>query len=346
MRYRSICSLVVLLVLIGLSGRRAQSQEFSEAISRVGEEYARGYVAPLVDALGTNFNAGLVPAATLGSEANGITVYVGFKAFGAFVPDERKRFSTAYVNDVPISQELGTETIELNVPATFTIEQAPSFFGESEPGEMTVRIQQDTTFSYLGLTLPVSFDTTFTLQGIGGLWNTGVAPFLVPEVVLGTFLGTSVMLRWVPEFSVENSEKMGFLGFGVQHSLNQYMPGLPVDVGVQAVWQRAGAKDDQDNQVVRVTTFAANVHVGKRFGLFGVYGALQSEQSRARVRYDYIPTGQNSDLNPVPTRFTIAGANKMRLVLGLDLKVGLFHANTDISIGRMNSMSLGLGLAY
>jgi hypothetical protein len=337
---------VVLLVLLGLSGRRAHSQEFSESISRVGEEYARGYVAPLVDALGTNFNAGLVPAATLGSGTNGITVYFGVKAFGAFVPEDRKRFSISYVNDVPISRELGTETIELNVPATFTIEQAPSFFGESDAGEMTVRIQQDTTFSYLGLTLPISFDTTFTLQGIGGIWNTGVAPFLVPEVVLGTFLGTSVMLRWVPGFSVENSERMGFLGFGVQHSLNPYMPGLPVDVGVQAVWQRAGAEDDQGNQVVRMTTFAANVHVGKRFGLLGVYGALQSEQSRARLRYEYIPSAQDSDLAPVPTRFTVAGANKMRVVLGLDLELGLFHANTDISIGRMNSMSLGLGLAY
>ncbi len=340
--------LLCLALLVGLLGTvsLARAQEFSESVARVGEEYARGYVAPLVDVIGANFNSGLVPAVSLGSRTNEVNVYFGIKAFGAFVPASDRRFDASFVNDVPLSHRLGSEIIEMNVPANVTVEQAPTFFGESEPGEMTIRIDQDTTFTYLGLILPVAFDTTFTLEGIGGIWDHGTAPFLVPEVVMGTLLGTSIMVRWVPEISVQNSESIGLFGFGVQHRLNPYLPTLPFDLGVQAVWQRAGADDDQDQQVVRISTFAANVHAGKRFGPIGVYGALQSEQSTVKVRYEYTPTGFDRDAEPIPVRLNMAGVNKMRIILGSDLKLGPVHANADFSVGRMNTISVGLGFAY
>ena len=349
MRYvvvNKMVALFVLLVVLGITGRPSQSQELSESIATVGAEYARGYLAPLADAVGTDLNAGLVPVSLLGSETNGLNVYFGVKVFGAFVPDDSRRFSISYVDDFPIEYEIGSDVVEIVVPATFTIEEAPSFFGDSDPGEVTVRIQHDTTFSYLGLTLPVSFDSTGTIPGIGGLWSGGVAPMLAPELELGTLLGTSVKVRWVPAFSVENSETISLFGFGLRHSLNTYLPRLPVNLGIQTFWQRAGADDDEGGEVVRVTTFAANVHAGKRFGLFGVYGALQSEQSRSRVSYQYVPPGAGGDADPIPTRFSMTGATKMRVILGLELRAGPFHANTDVSFGRLQAITVGLGLAY
>ncbi len=299
-----------------------------------------------MDAVGANLNAALVPAIRLGSPNDALNVYVGFKVFGAFVPESGKTFSASYVDDLPIDQDVGDETIRLIVPATFTIEEAPSFFGESEPGRMTVHVQQDTTYSYLGLTLPISIDRTDTLEGIGGIVNLNVAPFLVPELVVGTYLGTDVTLRWVPQISGENTESVSLFGFGVRHRLNPYLPLLPFDVAVQLFWQRAGADDREGEPLVRVSTFAANVQVGKRLGPVGVYGALQAEQSGAVVRYLYDPDTDGADSEPVPTRFRLAAANKMRGVLGVDLKLGLFHATADVSVGRVSTMSAGLGVAF
>lgn len=339
-------ALIVAAVLLAAGSRVSTAQEFSETIRSVGEGYARGYVAPLMDAVGANFNAGLVPAVQLGSRDNRIRVYVGVKAFGAFIPESRKTFSTTFADVFRIDVDTGGETIRLDVPATFTIDGAPTVFGESEPGQMTVRVQHDTTISSLGLALPISIDRTDTVSGIGGIVDLGVAPFLVPELVLGTYLGTDLMLRWVPEISGENTESVRFFGLGIRHRLNPYLPHLPVHLAIQAVWQRAGADDREGDPIVRVSTFAANVQVGKRIGLLGVYAALQAEQSSAEIRYEYVRDPDDPRSEPISTRFTLSAANKMRGILGIDLQLGPVHATADLSIGRMNTLSAGLGLAF
>jgi hypothetical protein len=196
---------------------------------------------------------------------------------------------------------------------------------------MSVSIQQDTTISYLGTRLPVSLDTSFTVRGIGGLWEESVMPFAVPEIVIGTLLGTDLMVRWIPQTSIEGSETFGVFGLGVRH--------------VQAVWQRAGAEDDDGDQIVRISTFAANVQVGKRFGLLGVYAALQSEKSDGEVKYEYIAEETGVD-EPVPVRFEISGINKMRAVLGVDLGLGPLHASADMNFGRMNVVTAALGVRF
>lgn len=338
--------LIILAVLLVWTSPYSRAQELSETIASVGEEYARGYLAPLMDAFGANLNAGLVPAARWGKPGNEINVYVGFKVFGAFVPQSGRTFSTTYVADIPFSQNFGSESVRMNIPAEVTIEDAPSFFGDSEPGEMTIRAQSDTSFTYLGLVIPVSIDITETKEGIGGLLNLGVAPFLVPEVVLGTYLGTDVMVRWVPRISVENTESIYLIGLGVRHSLNPYLPNLPFDVAVQTVWQRAGADDDDDNPLLRVSTFAANMQIGKRIGILGMYAALQSEQSSADVRYDYVPDSFEPGDEPTSVRFSLAAANKMRGIFGVGVNLGMLHLNADVGLGRTKTISAGLGLAY
>ena len=340
--------LLVLAAVLAASAPGARAQELSETLSEVGEGYARGYLAPLMDAVGANFNAGLVPAAQFGSESGEFNLYVGLKGFGAFVPESGTTFSTTYVGNVPLTRRLGNQSITLNVPAEFTVEEAPTFFGDSDPGAMVVHAVQDTSVSYLGLNLPMSVDTTYTLEGIGGLWSTSVAPFVVPEVVVGTYLGTDLMLRWVPEFSVESAGAFHLMGFGVRHRLNPYLPLLPFDVALQAMWQRAGADDDEGEPMVRISTFAANIQVGKRVGPLGLYAALQSEQSSGEVRYRYVPEADPLDdpLEPVPVRFTLAGANKMRGVVGLDLKLGVVHLNANAGIGQVRTVSVGLGVGY
>ena len=340
--------LLVLMIVFAATAPGARAQELSETLSEVGEGYARGYLAPLMDAVGANFNAGLVPAAQIGTVGGEFNVYVGLKVFGAFVPESGTTFTTTYTGNVPLTRRLGNQSITLDVPAVFTVEEAPTFFGDSDPGAMVVHAEQDTSFYYLGLNLPVSFDTTYTLEGIGGLWSTTVAPFVVPEVVLGTYLGTDLMLRWVPEFSVESAGAFHLMGIGVRHRLNPYLPRLPFDLALQAVWQRAGADDDEGEPMVRISTFAANLQIGKRVGSLGLYAALQSEQSSGEVRYRYVPEADPLDepLEPVPVRFTMAGANKMRGVVGVDLKLGVVHLNANAGIGRVRTVSIGLGVGY
>lgn len=338
--------LFLVAIILGFTAHQAKAQKFSETIASVGEEYARGYAGPLLDVIGVNFNAGLIPAAHLGANDGSVNIYIGVRLFGAFVPQKSTTFSADYMDFVAIDHVIGGDTITLNVPAQFSIDSAPSFFGDSEAGQMSYRIDHDTTFSYLGLTLPISIEETDTLRGIGGIWDGNLAPFLVPEVVFGTYLGTDLMVRWMPPISIGSSEKVSIIGFGLRHSLSPYLPRLPFDLAVQAVWQRAGADDDQGDRVVQVSTFAANVQVGKRLGPLGIFAALQSEMTNAEFRYDYTPTDIDSDAEPVAIGFEMTGVNKMRSVFGVDLKLGPLHTIADMSFGRVNAVSFGLGFMF
>ena len=341
--------LSVLLILIHIAPLKSNAQDLNETLSQVGEAYARAYVNPFAEALGADLNTGLFHTAGVSKRVFGINVYVGVKASAALLDQSHKSFNLMYQGTVPIDIELAGQTITMDVPATFTVNDAPSIFGESAEGMANVSVNHDTTFSTLGLTLPIAFDSTLTpRETIGGLIETSVAPFVVPQIGLGTVFGTDVMVRWLPQISVPDVGALELFGFGVRHNLNQYLPALPFDLSIMAAWQNIRAEDSGGAEVMEANTFAVNAAISKRIGVLTIYGGLQTERSDISFSYIFDVDDVDDSLNvdPIDVNFTLSNVGKTRGIFGLGLKLGPVVWNADVSMGQITVVSAGFGFAF
>ena len=344
---------VPIFVFMLLGTLPVYGQDLSETLAEVGELYARAYVDPLAEALGADLNSGLFHTASTGKKILGVNVYVGFKASGALLQNRHKTFDLSYETRVPIDFIIAGDVVNLDVPATFTVTNAPTIFGNETPASAIVRAQHDTTFQTLGLTLPVSIDSTLAPEEtIGGLFPTSIAPFIVPQIGVGTIMGTDIMIRWLPQIDVAQIGSIGvtrfeleIFGFGVRHNINQYLPQIPVDLAIQAVWQRVTA-DDQTNRIVDARVFAVNLAASKQFGVLTLYAGLQTERSDIAFQYTADPSDFDINEEPVDIDFTLRNIGKSRALFGLGLKLGPVLLNGDISAGQTTVVSAGFGFAF
>ena len=337
-----------LLLLTVVFVTQSQAQDLNETLSQVGELYARAYVDPLADALGADLNTGLFHTASVVTRF-GFNVYLGVKAPATLLKSTQKSFDLQYSGRIPVSFDLAGTTISMSLPATFNVDNAPTIFGEDTPGQTVVTVMHDTTFSTLGLTLPVSFDSTFAPEStIEGFLPTNVAPLLVPQIGLGTVLGTDVMARWLPKISIPDVGSISLFGFGVRHSISQYIPAMPIEVALQTAWQKVQIENDQGGDFIEANTFAVNLALSKSFGILTVYTAVQSERSDIDFSYVFNLSGMDSelDLDPIDVNFTLESANKTRGIFGLGVQLGPVVINTDVGVGQLVVVSTGLGVAF
>ncbi|MBK7980248.1 MAG: hypothetical protein IPK06_09690 [Ignavibacteriae bacterium] len=104
--------------------------------------------------------------------------------------------------------------------------------------------------------------------------NQTSVPAAIPQVAFSA-LGTELMARFVPETVIEDVS-IDLLGGAVKHSISQYIPLCPVDIAVQAMYNKLSiGSPDLD---ISTTNFAINAHVSKSFGLAILYGGLQYEK--------------------------------------------------------------------
>lgn len=347
---RVILLALFFLVLVRLP---CTAQSLEETLSEVGSVYAAAYIRPLIDGLGANLNTGLFQAAHVNRGRSGLTFYIGVRAMAMQLQESDRTFDLSYQRMTTLDVDIGPGTVPMRVPATYTVRNAPTIFGSDEPTDATVSAVQDTLVNFLGILLPVSVDTTFSSQTVGGIAEAlNLVPFAVLQGGIGSYLGTSLMVRWLPAIEVEDLGSIGFFGFGVRHDLNQYLPLIPFDLAVQAAWQRVTVSGTGEHDLVSTTAFAANVEAAKRVGPVTLFGGLQTEESRVRIRYEQLADPMNSsrgvsdDAAQFPIRVDMAGANRMRFTVGADLALGPVHAYGDVNVGSRTAFSVGLGVVY
>ncbi|TYP95051.1 hypothetical protein LX73_0346 [Fodinibius salinus] len=162
--------------------------------------------------------------------------------------------------------------------------------------------------------------------------GTGFGYVPAPELKagLGLIKDTEIMLRYIPEFEVQDYGSFKQFGFGVKHGLNQWLPGgnrIPVDLsimvgytkqnvfsgfritGEDVVGGRNNVKNPYtpqsstwDGQKVDVDTkaFTANALVGKTLPFISVYGGIGLESSTVSISTpgSYPTVGANPNFQP------------------------------------------------
>lgn len=331
---KKIFSLIIFISSVSLP------QSLSYNISQVAAGYTKQYVQPLTNAVGANINSGFYQAFKVdGGTIGNFNFFIGVKAFGAFIPDDDKRFSASYKEKVSyIYNGLAYE-----VDAFVTVKDAPTIFGRAEPARALVQIRD--TIKVGIISYPVNEDREY--ETIGGMLTTDIAPLFVPQLGIGTFFGTDLVLRWLPPIEINEYGKLSFFGIGIRHSLTQYIPAFPFDISGQAAWQAFGFTDSAGRKFIEASALAFNLTASKGFGIFSFYSGLQYERLNIDVDYIYYPppSSNNPNPNPIHIDFDMQGENDVRFFLGSAVKLGPVALNLDYSFASYSVLTAGLGIS-
>jgi hypothetical protein len=174
-------------------------------------------------------------------------------------------------------------------------------------------------------------------QGI----NETSIPVVLPQIT-GSFMGTEIMLRYLPGISLgSGEEELSMFGIGVKHSISRYIPLLPVDVAVQFLYNNL-----EITGVMDITAIAFNAHAGKSFGLFTLYGGLQYEASTFDLEYEFRNPSNLPGLQPGIVKVSIDGDNNFRGTFGGSVKLAVIALNIDYSLGAQSVLSGGLTFEF
>ena len=300
---------------------QAQSDNLSEALGSIGEQYADNYTQPVTDALGAGLNSGLFRTAEVGGTGlvPVVDVYVGVSVVGVSTAGSSSSFQP--------EPEQFTTSNGRTVTVDYGPNRVPTAFGEEQsPGTATISDEQGNSTQ---VDLPP------------GLLNTSIAPLAVPQVGVGTVLGTDAQLRYLPKTSISSYGSVSLFGLSARHSISQYIPLFPVDLAVQGTWQSLSVSGNNQDGVVDASGWALNAQVSKSLPLAPItfYGGLQYEQFGVDVNYSF-----DSSVGSEEIAFSQDAANNVRALAGVSATLALFQVNVDYALGANNTVSAGVGV--
>lgn len=316
---------------------------------------AKSYLNPVGEGFGPTLNAGWINSATphklLGFD---LSIRVG----ASVVPSNARTFDVTALSLQNLSYQSG--------PTNSPTISGPKSSGATFSLSRTINGQK---YSLGNFTMPR---------------GTGFAAIPAPmiQVGIGLIKSTDIMVRYLPKTSMPKFGNMSLFGFGIHHSLNQWLPGgsmLPVKLSVFAAYTKfqtnspinilpvidtntinSFSSDTWMGQKVesRVSAFTANAIVGKSLPFIGFFVGVGYEKSSVKINtpgsYPVTvpdPTLSNPSQKIVdkidnPINFTMDGANSFRGLVGLQLKLFFFHINAEYVIAKYRVLSTGISFSF
>ncbi|HDQ45072.1 MAG TPA: hypothetical protein ENN17_06160 [bacterium] len=276
-------------------------QSLQERLESLTQDNARRYLQPMGDALGANLNSGFYHSAKVGGF--GLHVYVGVEIIGAVIGEDQKTYTAKILN---------TSGQIMDQP------DVPTIFGPKGGKNVSSVAGQ-----------------SYTLPGGTDL---GLFPIIAPRIQIGNIMGTELVLRWVETNLPQDLGKFSMKGYGLRHSLSQYIPLSPVHFSFGVFLQDVGLGD-----AVRVTTSYFGVQASKRFMALEIYGGAGIESSTLKAEYRVGPGVPGADPGQ-KIAFSLDGANSTRLNVGMTLHMLLFKVHADYNIAAQKTVVIGVGL--
>ncbi len=298
-----LLALATLLLVPALA--QAEDQDLEGLLQQVGEEYARAYASPFLEAFGANQNSGLYQSANI--PWGRLTFSVGFKATATHISEDDQTFSKT-VSDI----DFGDIDPALNGMSGTAVFAGPTIFGDDQtPGTITL--------------VPDAGGPPISLEGIPGLVDTRFVPMLAPEASIGGVYGLRATLRWFPEIDLGDYGKTKYMGLGFQWSPNGILLNLPVDVMVGYFDQSLDV-----GSLIETNAKSYFLAASKDLGTVTVYGGFQKEESDMTVTYTYQETGEEIS-------FYTEGMQENRITLGAKLA----FLNVEMGHGDLTTYSMG-----
>ncbi len=329
-------------------------QDIEGTVESLPEDPLKKFIQPLTNAFGANLNTGWINLAPE-DKIQGFDLRFGLVGTGAFIDSDEQVFQLLDIF-FPFSQESASsiaQSIQGLTPAQQqlvidglksgelqldNIVSGPTVFG-SEDDHLVVEIPAQ-TITYQGQQLNVPSQTVTIDEVRGILDEPGIFPTVVPQLSVGTFYGTQVTLRWLPNIKLSDDVgDLAYFGFGIQHNPAALLNAeLPVDVALSFFTQSL----EIGSGILDVSTTAFGLNVSKTYGSFAAsvtpYAGFLIEKSTMNIDYDYEPSPGNT----FPISVELEGENKSRFVLGLGLSVVGLNIFADYNFSDTNTFNATL----
>lgn len=328
---------IYILIFLLISFESGYSQNLNQNLSKVAGQYAESYLQPFIDAYGAAMNSGFFSSMkNENNSENKFHLSFAIESIGSFIPQAEKTFSAIY-NTTVVYDTMGQSQ---TVAAKATINNAPTIFGNTEPGTAIIEINDTMTIAGI---YQVPVHQTRIESTFGSVANTDIAPMFVPQINVGTILGTDLFFRWLPSFNLGSYGSTNYFGIGIRHNVSQYLRNLPVNISAYLSYQNFNITDSTGNEYLSASAYSAGFQIIKNIGSFNFYTGVQIEGSSLNVNYKYNPpsNSNNSSNYQLDISFNLAGKDNFRFLAGACFNAGPISINTDINISSINTISLG-----
>ncbi len=324
------------------------------------ERNARGFMSPLVivSNVGANdgfFNSAHIPQ-TNTIQSTRLDLQFSIRSMMAWVKDDQRAFH----GSLPLEDQPGDD------------EQLRLFKyllrGAVQAGELNPDITSATVFgssgeffkipkSYIRRTMPFIPDSTLTrlpdsLQLTNGT-NQNFVIAAVPQLSIGTFLNSQVLLRYIPPVRFDTAVgDFSFFGVALRHGFTNWFRHSPVDAAIQVSYQHSTI----DNTVgatrakLAATTdmFSANLHASRRFGWIEPYIGVSYEHLESKGSYTFtLPKNVvdqiGYDIDPQVARISLSD-DAIKLTVGATAHLG--PVQVFVNAGIAKQFILGAGVGY
>ncbi|MBT5420931.1 MAG: hypothetical protein HOK80_08560 [Candidatus Cloacimonetes bacterium] len=323
-----------LLLIVMVTGLFAGVQE---KLEQFGKDNGMLYVKPLVTAFGTTMNTGLFNTAKV---LKPFTFGLNVNTMLAFVPKEDDTF-TAVRPDLFIEHPVSGELIYLYEDSEL---ESATIFGEDGA---TFGHNSDLDNPILLALLGLSEDDVASLDiSLPKGTNLPAVPFLMPQFNLGLPLGNEIMIRGFPKVEINKDiGDLGFWGIGLKHSVDQYIPLIPIDIAVQASYQNLYV-----GEILTFSNFNANLEVSKKLLMWTLYTGVGYDKTNVTAKYDYTyqTINDNNELESIDKeiKFDVDGENEMRATAGVRFSVLLLKLYADYTVSKYSVFNAGIGVSF
>ena len=286
-----------LAIFLAVGAPRAMAQTTVEdALKQLSSDNGKGYMQPVADLFGANMMAGSYHSAAIPKA--GFHLAFDIVVMGGLVGDDQKSFDAV----LPTGYTPGTA-------------KAPTLFGGTGP----VITDQTTGSSY---------------RFPDGIVNASLFPLLVPQLTVGSIMGTEVFARYVfiPKLGEDALPSTTLWGLGARHNVSQWFGGLPLDIAGGIFYTRFTSGDLVDYTGVQIGAQAS-----KTLEVLTIYGGVAWEQSTMTLKYASTAPGSGD------VEIDLDGANVFRVTGGAMLSLGVFRLFADVNLGAVTNFSAGFG---
>ncbi len=292
-------------VLILMISHIAIGGDLEDRLSTYGKENAKGYLRPLVNAIGTDLNGGLFHSAKIPM----LSFYASLE-----------------VHVVSVLFQDADRTFEATTEEGFSPRMkvtVPTVVGSGE----AVAVEGDNG----------------TSQAFPGGFELNSFALVVPQLRFGSVFGTEGLVRYFA-WKSEDEElgKISYLGFGLRHCISRYLPPLPVDLAAGFFWQKLTlGKSSTDDDLLSAKAQSIGVVASKRFGrrfmFLEPYAGFSIDTFSMDVSYTSDDDEEEIDVD-------FGRTTTARLTMGLSARLGVLNAYADYNLAKQRSFSLGIGL--
>lgn len=287
--------LTVCVLCVVFSATSLHAQDLEDFVSKYTSENGQGYMQPLADAFGANLNSGWYHSARI--PKTGFHIKVGLETVIALIGNKQKTF---------------TATTESPFYPTTTAE-VPTIFGSTQV--ISVEGQAGTVYNF-----PGGFDIK-------------ILPIAVPQLTVGALFGTEASVRYFDMKISDDLGKLSLFGFGLRHSISQYLPVVPVDLAGGFFYQSFKLGD-----IVNASALLIGVQGSKSFSLLTLYGGLGYESANLDIAYTYDADDEREEIG-----FDLSGANSVRLTVGFSLQLLILNLHAGYTLASQSVVGVGLG---